>query len=176
MRDRFPSTRDLLAVFAVVATFVYGWTIVILFWKLPSFLLFATPGELFAITSYVLVSALIESLVVMGLLAGTSFLLPARFFRDDFLVRASWLVMIGYGSVMLFLKLNALFETVFGRSVDAWSAGTILSCLLAAWISPRIKFMRSVAEWVSDRFQVFLFLLIPLSLLSLVVVIIRNLS
>jgi hypothetical protein len=176
MRERFPPARDLLAVYSVVAAFVYGWTLVILFYKLPSFLLFATPGELFAIVTYVLATALLESLVVIALLAGVAFLLPARFFRDVFVVRASWLAMIGYGSIILFLNLNAAFEKTFGAHVDTWSIVTVVLCLAAAWVSPRVKAMRSIAEWASDRFQVFLFLSFPLSLISLLVVIIRNLA
>jgi len=175
MRDRFPPVRDLLAVYAVVAAFVYGWTIVILFYKLPSFLLFVTPGELLTMVAYVLASALLESLAVMVLLALAAFILPARFFRNVFIVRAVWLAMIGYGSVILFLILNANFETTFGMRTNTWSIVTVVAALLAAWIAPRLKPMRAVAEWASDRFQVFLFLLIPLSLISLIVVIVRNL-
>lgn len=176
MRDRFPPVRDLLGVYSVIAAFVYGWTLVILFYKLPSFLLINTPGELLAIAAYVLVSAFFESLAVLGLCALIAFLLPARLLRNEFIVRASWPVMIAYGSVILFLILNASLERKFGARVNTWSLVTVILCLLSAWIAPRLKPMRAAAEWVADRFQVFLFLWTPLSLLSLMVVMIRNLA
>lgn len=176
IRERYPRQQDIPAVFSVVATMVYGWTLVIFFFKLPSWLLFVTTGELFALLVYIFIIPFFESLIIMGFLLAICLFLPARFFRNDFVVRASWLVICGYTSIFLFLKLNTMLENHPIHLWEYWSITTFIICLIAAWISPRIKFMRAFAEWASDRLQVFLFILIPISLISLVVVVFRNIN
>ena len=155
---------------------VYGWTVVVFFWKLPSLLLILYLGEILAVFSYALLSALAESMFLLGLVTAICLLPILWDTQENFVVRGTWLALSGYGSIMLIMKLNGVFGDDF---VPYWwwvsPAGLLLTGLLAAF-SPRVKPLRNFALGVADRFQVFLFIIIPLSTLALVTIVLRNLS
>ena len=176
LKSRRPSFVSLVSVYTVIATLVYGWMAVIFLWKLPSWLLILNFGEVLATLSYTLVSALVESLLLLALITAICLLPKVWTTQENFIVHGSWLAMGGYGSLMLIMKLNQLPKTAF---VPYWwwasLAGLVITILLTVF-SPRIQSLRNVALWVADRFQVFLFILIPSSALALINVILRNLG
>lgn len=175
-KKRFPAFSDLLAVFSVAAALVYGWTTVVFFWKLPSWLLILNAEELLGAFSYAMTFAMLESLLLTAGISAVCILPGVWISREDFVVRGSWLAIGGYGSLMALLKLNQLFPGEFLR-YWWWAslAGLALTVLLTAF-SPRVTPLRRFALWAADRFQVFLLILVPLSFLALFNVIVRNLS
>jgi hypothetical protein len=56
----------------------------------------------------------------------------------------------------------------------SWSLASLLVILVFTIAAARFRFMARVAEWLSDRLIVFLYILIPVSMLSIIVVFIRN--
>ena len=172
---RFPAFREIVPVYAVVAAFIYLWTLFVILWQVPSWLLSLTPGEILSITAYELVNCLIESLTFLIFLLIVTALLPPRLLKNDFIVRATWLTVGMLGSlVVFFLCLNFISATVYMRQT-IWTIATILLSMLLAHLSGRVTWMRNAANWVSDRLLIFLFLFLPLSAISLPVVILRNL-
>jgi hypothetical protein len=151
----------------------YGWNLAHFLWKVPSWLLFLAPGEVLILSAYALTGALIESLVILAALALFSFLLPPRFFGNEFIVRAVWLTMIGYGGIMVLLTANASHRDLVGRYWDALSVLIAVLAVLAAYASTRVTWMRRAALWLSDQLTVFLFITIPVSFVSAVVVLFR---
>jgi hypothetical protein len=176
MLKRFPSFTDILPLYALIAVMSYSWTVSKFLWKLPSWLLYLTPGEALSIFAYVMVSALLESMLILGVLLLASLILPGRIFKDAFVVRGTWFVMIFYGSLMIYLTLYADYQHALDAYWMIWLAGSTLLGFLAAFLSMRLRFARSFALWISDRFIVFLFILIPVSMVSILVVLIRNLT
>ncbi|MEW5940980.1 MAG: hypothetical protein AB1750_15035, partial [Chloroflexota bacterium] len=59
--------------------------------------------------------------------------------------------------------------------IFVWSFAALLLAALLAFLSSKLAFMRAFALWLSDQLQIFLFLLVPLTVVSLVAVVIRNL-
>lgn len=177
MKNRFPVFADLLSVYSVVVTLVYGWTVVVFLWKLPSWLLVLNVGELLGAFSYVTTFAMLESLLLAGAIAAICILPGLWISREAFVVRGSWLAVGGYGSLMLLLKLKQLFGNAFLYHYWWWAslAGLLLTILLAAY-APRVGSLRAIALWAADRFQIFLFVLIPVFFFSLLNVILRNLG
>src|SRR5512138_2561192 len=84
LRTRLPSRRDSLLAFGVVLFAVFGWSIRGFLYKLPSFALYFNLGSNLAIFSYMMAFALLESLLVTGLLIVFSVLLPSSWFRSGF--------------------------------------------------------------------------------------------
>ncbi len=102
MKNCFPRIQDVVPVYAVISCMIYGWTFVLFFWKLPSWLHFMILSQVFGAFSYGILTNLIESLIVIGGLLGLCALLPSRYLRDTFIDRGSTITIIALGSVMLY--------------------------------------------------------------------------
>jgi hypothetical protein len=172
---RFPTLRENVQVYAVVAVPVYAWTILWLFWELPSWLNFLTLDEVLPIFAYALTTNLLESLLILAGLNFFCFVLPKHWFQDSFVARSLLFILPGLGYLMYYASL-------FGKEVDPPSALSLslpvvfVALLLLSLFLSRILRLKNLAETVADRLTVFLYLLIPLSLLSVVFVLARNLG
>ena len=172
---RFPKLPAILQVYAVVAVPIFAWTITSWLWKLPSWLNFLAPAEIAGIFSYAMLTALVESVMVGGILLFISFLLPPHIFRDQFIVRGTWLAL----GLAISILGNGIWRgltrfTYVEISLILWSAVSLLVIAWLTFISVRVHFMVRAAEWISDRLIIFLYLLVPLSILSILIVMVRN--
>ena len=172
---RFPNVSAILPVYAVIAVPIFAWTITSWLWKLPSWLNFLTPGEIAGIFSYAMLTALVESVIAGGFLLFISLLLPSQVFRDQFIVRGTWLAL----GLAISILGNGIWRgitrfTYVEISLILWSVISLLLIALLTFISARVRFMVRAAQWLSDRLVIFLYILIPLSVLSILVVIVRN--
>src|SRR5215212_5284982 len=172
---RFPTISATLPVYAVIAVPIFGWTMTSWLWKLPSWLNFLTPGEITSLFFYAMLTAFVESVFVYGFLLLLSFLLPSQMFRDQFIVRGTWLAL----GLALSVFVNGLWRgmtrfTYAEVSLTAWSLMSLVVIILLTFVSVKVRFMVRAAEWLSDRLTIFLYILIPLSVISIVVVIVRN--
>jgi hypothetical protein len=164
MRNRFPAFRELVPVYAVISFLLSGWTIVAFLWKLPSWLLMLNGGEMMVIFSYSMLTNLLESLLVTLFLIVICVVLPSRFLYDDFVARGTILSAGLIGSLMAFLGSYMRFG--MERFVYLLVAPLLVLVLtaLALVFSARRGVLRSAALWISDRLTVFLFLIVPLTL------------
>src|SRR6266540_3066119 len=172
---RFPNISAILPVYAVIAVPVFGWTINSWLWKLPSWLNFLTPGEIMGIFFYAMLTAFVESLFLCSFFLLLSFLLPPQMFRDQFIVRGTWLAL----GLAISILGNGVWRgmtrfTYAEISLTVWSMISLVVIALLAFISTKVHFMVRAAEWISDRLIIFLYVLIPLSIISTLVVIVRN--
>lgn len=172
---RFPRISAILQVYAVIAVPIFGWTITSWLWKLPSWLNFLTPGEIAAIFFYAILTALVESVLICILLLMLCFLLPSGAFRDQFVVRGTWLAV----GLALSILGNGVWRgmtrfTYAEVSLTVWSILSLIIIILLTFLSTKVRLMTLVADWVSDRLIIFLYLLIPLSIVSILVVVVRN--
>ena len=173
--ERFPERDATLRVYAVIAVPIFGWTLVSWFWKLPSWLNFLTAGEITAVFFYAMLTAFVESQLVLSLMLLLCLLVPTRVLRDQFVVRGTWLAI----GLTLAVLGNGVWRgltrfTYLEVSLILWSmAGLGISVFLTI-LSTRVRFMARAAEWFSDRLTVFLYVLVPLAVLSIVVVFLRN--
>ena len=173
--ERFPERDATLPVYAVIAIPIFGWTLVSWFWKLPSWLNFLTAGEITAVFFYAMLTAFVESLLVLGLMVLLCLFLPPRVLRDEFVVRGTWLAIGLTLAVLGHAVWRGLTRfTYIEVSLIVWSAaGLAISVLLTA-LSTRVRFMARAAEWLSDQLTVFLYIFVPLSVLAILVVFVRN--
>jgi hypothetical protein len=172
---RFPPFPTIVSVYSVVAVPIFGWTITSWLWKLPSWLNFLTAGEITAIFFYAMLTAFVESLLVCGLLLFPCLVLPAPVFRDQFVVRGTWLALGVTASILGHGIWRGATRFTYGEiSLALWTLATLILIVLLAFLSTKIRFMTLAAVWIADRLLVFLFILVPLSILSLLVVVVRN--
>lgn len=173
MRKRLPPFPDVLQVYAVIAVLLSGWTITAFLWRLSAWMLLLSLGEISVIFSYAMAANFLESLLILLVLLAVSIVLPPHFLRDDFAVRGSILAMGLVITLMTFVGSHMVFGVQGGL-------GLYIAPLLATGAT--VVFLAIAARWrtavlaLSDRLTVFLFILLPLFVMSSVYVLFRNLS
>lgn len=175
LKSRLPAFDAILPILSVIAFLVYGWTLVVFLWKVPSWMQFLTFGEILVVLAYSMTAAMLESLAVLCILLLVCLLLPARWLRDVFVTRGTIAAIFGLSSIMLYMYRFSMVGYSFLVNLIRWSLAGLVVTLLFTYFSTRVRIVVRAAAWISDRMIVFLFLFVPVSLVSLLVVIYRNL-
>ena len=176
MKNRLPKIQDIAQVYAMISFITYGWTFVLFFWKVPSWLDFLTPAEIFGAFSYGVLTNLVESMIVILCLLVLCVLLPPRTMRDTFAAYGSVIAIIGLGSVMLYQYQYRAVRLDFASGLKTWAIATVLAILLSVFLTARIKVLKSIILNISDRMVIFLYIFIPLSIICVLDVVVRNLG
>jgi hypothetical protein len=176
MKNRLPKIEAIAPVYSIISFIIYGWTFVLFFWKLPSWVDFLTPAEIFGAFSYSVLTNLIESLIVISGLLLLCILLPSRFMRDSFAAFGSVITIIVLGSAMLYQYQYRAARLDFTSGIRPWLWGTVLTILLFVFLTAKIKVIKSIILNIADRMVIFLYIIIPLSIICVLDVIARNLG
>ena len=174
IRKRLPDFQSILQVYAVIAVMLSAWTVTAFLWKLSAWLLVLNLAEIFAVFSYGLAANLIESLIVLFVLLLLSVLFPAHILRNDFTVRGAILSIGIIGSMIAFVGLQMQFDDAIGIGLLIGPVIAILLTVLLLRYSSNLHVVANSVGWIADRLTVFLFILLPLFVISLVNVIFRN--
>jgi hypothetical protein len=171
---RIPKWDQITPVYAVIVQIIYIWTILWFFWKLPSLLYYMNIQEILATISYIWATNLLESLVVLCGPLLLSVILPANWFRDLFIVRGTALILPGLGYLIYIayhFQSRSEYPAVFFKP---WAVSLAFSILFAfVFIAGRVNVLRKVIEFIADRAIIFLYLFIPLSLISVLSILFR---
>ena len=174
IKNKLPRLAQVYPVYAMIVILTYGWTIYWALWKLPSWLNFLPLGEIGSIFCYLMATNFIESLIAFFGVIVICLILPQKWFRDLFVSRGSVLAASVLISIMV-------FEYQFDKPSDYFYrfpiylplilliAGVLV--FLAGWI----QIVRRAVEIFAENAVIFLFISLPVSVLSLIVVIVRNL-
>ncbi len=152
---------------------IYPWSLLRFFWRLPSWLNFSSLGEISIIYAYTAVVNLIESILVLSGIVAMSLVLPQKLFYERFVTRGSLLVLLGLGYLMYFNK-QLQPELPFPYSLAKWTPGIFLVILILAFMIDRIVFVARIMEVLADRLIIFLYISVPISVVALLTVLIRN--
>jgi hypothetical protein len=174
-KNRLPSRNQLVSLFASCVFLCFTWTILNFFHKAPGWLTFLAPGEVLGAFAYALGGALLESLLVLFLLVVLAVLLPARWFGDR-------LVAQGTVMVLVIAFWSAVFQLIYASTPKwdpdkmlLWSVLLLLSTVISSLLLHRLECLEKVVNALVERVTVFLYLYVPMGLLGLTVVAIRNL-
>jgi len=176
---RLPTKQDSLAVFSFFVFFIYTWALYRMAWYLPSWLYSLNLGNILIILAYVLAYCLFESLAMMAFLLFLSIIIPTRFFGERFMAQGSSVAaLVSIGAVFAQRKIGLIYN-LDHMVLILFSVAIPLLFLLLIFSSYLIfnKF-RILANWVNalaERMTVFAFVYVPLSIIGLVVVLVRNL-
>ncbi len=178
LKRRFPARQSLAGAYAFLVFLLYSWTLLISFYKLPSWLFYLDIPDLLSIYAYAFAVNFAESLLALAaliLLDLTAFL-PFR--REGFQTRAMIFALIALGSAMarLYLFRNYEFSSIqFTSNEILWWALTFLAAFALSAIGGYFEKTRRIFETIADRMIVFLYIYLPVSALSLAVILFRNL-
>ena len=124
--------------------------------------------------TYVLATNLLESVVVLCGPLALAVVLPSRWFRDVFVARGSSLCIAGLGYLM-FLADRFKDKIAYpALPLAAWTVPVALALIaLAVYLGGRIPVVRRLLEAAADRVTIFVFILVPASILSVIAICIR---
>ena len=173
LASRFPSLKQLTPVYSVVVAIIYGWSMIRFFWRLPSLINYSTAGDIGVIFSYLITVNLLESLAVVSMPVILGLILPQKWFFERFVTKGVLLVSLGLG-YMTYVASHINTDEPFPYTLFRWMPLAVLLTLILVFLLDRIKFLTKILEDISDRFVVFLFISVPVSVVSLLVVLVRN--
>jgi hypothetical protein len=169
MLARLPKLEAIYPVYGVIVTLIYGWSVYRFIWKFPSWLKFLVPGEIVTAAFYTLVSDLFESLLILAVLILFAFVLPGKWMRENFIFRGGLSALSVLGLFIGLAYFNVTLEQV--SKYWFWAlVGFVLLHILFGKIHP----LQTGIEKLADAASIFLYLTVPLSMLSLLVVLFRN--
>ena len=175
---RLPNGKSILSVYAVIVTLVYSWTLFTSFYKLPSWMFYLTISQIISVYAYAFSIDLAESIIALtGVLFLEFTLFLALRNKEEFQARSILIVLVMLISSMLRLALFQTYEDIeaFLSGELMWWAITLPLGMLVAMFVPKSKRVRNILEGIAERAIVFLYIYLPLSFISLIVVIARNL-
>lgn len=175
IQKRFPRRYDLLAVFGVAIFVCYSWTLLGFLFKLSSFVLYLTLGEIAHILAFMMAFALVESLVITAILLLLSAILPSDWLREGFAFKGFIIIIVGTVTSILFQNIlhdNFPHPLVLVLFVLI-PIGLSIALIAMVRSLPRIH---NLINNIQDRVLIMLFVYVPLGVLSLMFVLYRNLT
>lgn len=173
LAKRLPPLPQAAAVYGVIVLIVYGWTLYWFAWKLPSWLYFLTLGEMLVALAYSMAVNFIESLIVLFTLLFICALLPPHWLRERFTASGTALVVLSLIALAYYLGTIITlqdFPPLLGWYVPLTIAGIVTAVIVIS----KIKLLSKLLEELANRAIIFLYLFLPLSAISLIVVLVRN--
>lgn len=174
LKNRFPTLSQILAVYGVIALMIYGWTLMWFFWNLPSWEYYLTIGEISSILAYSSAVNFAESLSVMVGLLFFSLILPQKWFRNVFPSHATLLAIFSLGYAMYFASHISSNENSYPASMVRLVPVIVILILVLTFLLGTIGPVRKLIGILADHASIFSYIFLPLGLISVLIVIVRN--
>ena len=178
MCARLPSTNEIIPIYATIVFPIFSWTIFVALYNLSIWLNQLVIGELLILLTYILGISFIESLILLAGIVILAAILPAKFLRDQFVPQAGlmlWLIFIlAFAAQMgqiYFTFWDQYAMVVYALGAVSLAAVLFLPYFVVSKYKRVVKFMEAFA----NRLTVFLAIYIPVGVVSLVTIILRNL-
>jgi hypothetical protein len=171
--NRIPKQKEILPVYAVIVLMIYGWTILKFSYYVPGWLYFLNLGEILMVFAYSATVNLLESLLVLLGIVAIGTVLPKKWFADAFVARGVVFSAIVLG-LMMYVANQFNYKEYYPSEMIRWFPVIVIVMGVFVYFLGRIKFVCNIIEAFADRAIIFLYISIPVSLLSLIVVVIRN--
>jgi hypothetical protein len=168
---------EILYVFGGVVFVNYSWSIRGFLYQFSSLRLYHTLGEIFGVFSYLMAFALIESLIIITGLVLIGFILPGKWFKEGFAYKGFITTLVtGIALIKLHFYLFSLNYAMPPMNVIyLGTAITIFGLISLIWIFQSFPQLQRFLLALQERLQIFTYLYIPLGILGLTVVVLRNL-
>ena len=172
-KRRMPAREEVKLVFSMAAFCVFTWALRNYFYQFPALILSYNVWDLLSILAYTFFFALIESLLTTAFIVVLAFILPGLFLREGFSYKGSFAI-IAAGVISIHL------QVVMSNQPKVDFLLIELARWLVLWLAPvlltrYVPFVRKVVFEVLDRLTIFSYVYVPLGIISLLAVIVRNL-
>lgn len=173
--SRLPGKQYTIKLFATAVFIVYGWTIYASFWKIPSWIFYLRLNEIISVYAYSFLLDFLESILLTLGFIFLGFLLTRNLWKDGFLAASVVILIVSVWSALIHMRIyeDPNLREHFIASQPRWWAVTLMTAFVASFVSVRVAWLRRSIEDLADRFVVFLYIYIPLTILSIAVVVVR---
>jgi len=161
------------SVYSFIVLVIYTWTILWFFWRLPGWFYFLSVGEILIVFAYSMMTNLFESLLILCLPLGLSLVLPRKWFSDIFTTR-------GIVVVITTLAYAVYILTQFGSRDDYPNEVVrlipvvLLFSVILAFLIGKVGILVKAIDFFAKQTIVFLYITIPVSLVSSLVILVRS--
>ena len=164
--------------FASCVVPVHSWSTFTFLDQMPGWLVYLNAWDLIGTFAYTQAFALLESIAVLLVVILLGAILPARFLRDRFATRASILVLLTLGCGIVAQSTGRI---PFTGSM-AWPSksfilgGTLYLASIGAsyGLMHRYRHLEEAVHAFMERLTVFLYIYVPVGILSVAIVVVRN--
>lgn len=170
---RFPPREQIVPVYAVIVFILYSWTTLQFLWKLPGWLYFLSIGEIFATFSYSMATNFFESALILSIPVAISLVLPYHWFRDVFVARGVTMSVLGMG-YLYYLAIQFQGREDYPGDVIRLIPFVAITFMIISFAVGRVTFLSKILQGFAERATVLLYFSIPISLLSLFLILCRN--
>lgn len=161
LANRFPKSQEIVSVYAVGVVVLYAWMFI---FTMKDFVntwsLFLNVADVLSLFAYTTTGAFVESLLVIAVLLFIHFLLPQKITANRFVPYGVILTLSFLGAIMRY------YPAIF----------FVIAFLALALLSEYVQAVRKIIETIADRCIIFLYVYMPLSLVSIIVVVVRNIG
>lgn len=179
IKSKLPTRGELLPVFSIILFAVFTWSLYRMFYQVPSWLFYLSVWDVLMITAYVLGYALFESAVILGFIMLVSLILPTRIFKNKFIAQGGALSFtLALGAYLVQRKIGLLqklgTEALLLYPVVALFL-MVVFIFAASFVFERLNILNRFMQAFAERMTIFAYIYIPLGLIGLSIVVLRNL-
>lgn len=167
---------EIFALFIVCAIPIHIWSIVNAFREMPAWIIKMSMWEVLGVFAYTQAFALFETISIVFLLALLLFILP-RFIVGEQVVPISMMIVLLVTIWLVILQLNV--NWIDERKVSAvaiWGVSLILALSILIFLVRRSRRLQIFSQRVLDRVMVLALFLLFVDLLSVLIVVTRNIG
>ena len=177
IKEKLPTRQEITPVYSIILFITFTSMLFLVFWVLPSWLGDTDFMRILTMTAYVLFYALLESAVVLFGIILLAILLPARYFKDNFVAQGSALVvLISIGAYFLQKNISFIYTMRFSFVFlipFALLAIVLLLVFILLYTFNSSEWLKALVESFAERMTVFSYIYLPLGLLCTVIVIFK---
>lgn len=170
---RFPPLTQVASVYSLIVLVIYTWTILWFFWRLPGWLYFLTISEVLMVFAYSMMTNLFESLLILCLPLGLSLVLPRKWFSNVFTTRSIVVVFTALAYAVYILTQFGSRDDYPNEVVRLIPAVLLFSVVFAFFIGKAGILVKAI-DFFAEKTIVFLYITIPVSLVSSLIVLVRS--
>ncbi len=173
--NRIPKKEQIIPVYSVGVTILYFWAILNAIRDLiRNWSLYLSVSEMLGLFSYIMAGTFLESLLLILVLLVVSFILPPTIFADKFVLRGTILTITLLGSIVYLYQLTLTFGILenIGKYIVFFMSFT---CIFMVF-GELNQFVAQLVKSTAERCVIFLYIYLPLSFISLIVIFARNVS
>ncbi len=169
-----PNWQQLTSVYGLIVLVIYAWTLFPIFWRFNSWLYYTPLEDLAVIYAYVVSVNFLESILILFGVLLLNFILPAKWFYERFTARATALIVFSL-SYLAYFNFNFQAESEFPAEMIRWVPYAFVAIILLVMLVDRVSFLQTVFEKLADNMQIFFYIYMPITVLAILTVLIRNL-
>ena len=152
---------------------IYGWTILKFNYSLPGWIYFLNLGEIMGIFAYSMATNLFESVFILLGVIAIGVMLPKKWFGESFVARGASLSILVLALIM-YIANHFSTKQYYPADIIRWSPAILVLIGLVVYLLGRMRVIRNGIEFFADRAIIFLYISIPLSIISLIIVLFRK--